>query len=301
MKVSVSGMSEHDQLTAQELRDLADLDALGLLDEIDQRRFERVFGDATIAEQDAIREQQATLLERLVGEPTEELPEELKERVCAAIRGEVEHLDETLAPLAKIGRRRRERAHREEERDYEAVPRSGEVAMFELAGVRRSAVLWRAASFALTASLIAAIFFLFDTAESAKTTADIASQQAGAEALDEAYPINLNELVQSTNADRVLGLATTGALAHGSFTVVLNTKDNTATLVTIGVAIGDYTINYTNASGVANALGFSVSTPSTIIDLKGLPEGLAARLASEPWEIKDSGSLTIAVCNPTRT
>ena len=49
-------MSEYRQDPAQELRDLADLEALGLLDEIDQRQFERALAEITIVEQDAIRE-----------------------------------------------------------------------------------------------------------------------------------------------------------------------------------------------------------------------------------------------------
>lgn len=291
-------MSEHGHPTARELRDLADLDALGLLEEIDQRRFERAFGDATIAEQNVIRERQATLVERLVGEPTEELPTELKERVFAAIRGEIENLDEALAPLARIGRRLRERAQREEERGIDALP----IANLELDRIRRSAILWRAASFALTASLIAAIFFLFDTSGSAEKAHMLASQQAASEELLESYGHDLDALVQEDNADHVLGLATTSTF-RGAASVVLNTSTNSAKLVTLGLKPGTYTINYLDTKNVVQTLGFTVAFPSTIVDLAqagALPPGFAKLLASTTWEIKDSDNITVAVCNPIR-
>ena len=53
-------MSSQDTMKSSELRELADLDALGLLDEVDSHRFEQAFSNATIAEQETIRTRQST-------------------------------------------------------------------------------------------------------------------------------------------------------------------------------------------------------------------------------------------------
>lgn len=300
-------MSEHEIPTGQELRDLADLDALGLLDEIDQKRFERALADATIAEQDRIRDRQAALVERLVGEPTEALPEDLKQRVMDAVRCEIEQFDASLAPIARIGRRKRERMQREVELAAQGAGTGSGFASLELRGVRRSAVIWRAASFALAASLVAAIFFLYDTTGSALKIEELAYQQVGSEELREVYGEQI-ESVLATPGNRVLGLATVDLAENaantktmqGAFNAVLNTKENTLHLITFAVTPGEYTIHYEDEQGVARTIPFSVGVKTAVIDvgLNGeLPTGLARHLQNTSWDIRNSSDQLLFRCN----
>jgi len=311
-------MSEHEIPTGQELRDLADLDALGLLDEIDQKRFERALADATIAEQDRIRDRQAALVERLVGEPTEALPEDLKQRVMDAVRCEIEQFDASLAPIARIGRRKRERMQREEELAAQGAGTGSGFASLELRGVRRSAVIWRAASFALAASLVAAIFFLYDTTGSALKIEELAYQQVGSEELREVYGEQI-ESVLATPGNKVFGLATVDLVENaanandlaenaanaktmqGAFNAVLNAKENTLHLITLAVTPGEYSIHYEDEQGVARTIPFSVGLKTTVIDvgLNGeLPTGLARHLQNTSWDIRNSSDQLLFRCNP---
>ena len=96
-------MSDSDQITFQQLCELADLDVLGLLDEVDQSDFEQGFNGSTPLEQDQLRERQAQLVTRLVGElgldDSEGPTEELKQRVIESILSENQRLEASLAPL----------------------------------------------------------------------------------------------------------------------------------------------------------------------------------------------------------
>ncbi|HAW96122.1 MAG TPA: hypothetical protein DCX60_07600, partial [Phycisphaerales bacterium] len=92
------------EMTHQELLDFADLDVLGLLDEVDSTRFEAAFQKATPADQDLIRERQAALATQLVGAPDAHvLSAELKARVLGTIQSENDAIDSALAPVARIG------------------------------------------------------------------------------------------------------------------------------------------------------------------------------------------------------
>ena len=296
-------MSDYQQGPLQELRDLADLEALGLLDEIDQRQFERALAEVTVVEQDAIRERQAALVQRLVGEPTEELPEGLKARVCAAIRGEIELHDESLAPLARIGRRRRERNQLGENVGLRrplimGAPESA----LELARVRRSAVIWRAASFALTASLIAAVFFVFHAEKSAEEAVRYASQQAGNEELLRVFGHNLEDLLREDNNEEILGLAT-AVEQRGSLGVILNKSTNSVKLIALGVAPGNYSIKYQVEGRGTVSVPFQVTGQmgASIVDLAlaGAPAGLAQDLLSVKWRVENGEGNVVATCNPS--
>lgn len=294
-------MTDYRHEPTQELRDLADLEVLGLLDEIDQHKFEVAFDQATIVEQDAIRERQAALVQRLIGDPDGCLPEELKARVCAAVRDEIDLHDETLAPIAKIGRRRRERVQASES---VAVPDEDHQSstVFEYAKVRRSAALWRAASFALTASLVAAVFFVFHAEESAEEAARYASQRAGHEELLSIFGHDLDDILREDNSEEVLGLATSVG-QRGVVGAILNKDTNSVKLLTFGLAPGEYTIRYQTEDQVPVSVAFEVTGQmgSTVVDLASAdhPGGFAQDLLSRKWRIENAAGNIVAVCNPS--
>lgn len=287
-------MTANERMTSHELRELADLDALGLLDEIDTRRFEEALKSATVTEQEQIRTRQATLLHRLVGEPVEELPEGLRERVLAAVHGEIQQQDEALAPIATIGRRRRERAARMLD-PVESVSTATSVNPRELNRVRRAAFLWRAASFGLMAGVLAALFFSMQMRDWVKKTEELASQKSNNLELREAFGDNLDELTNPTGADHVIGLATTYN-RRGSITAILQTAPtvNSVKLVVVGLKKGTYTISVKDTNEWVDSHTFTVREENTIVALDGLPEGAAQRLAVAEWKILDSNNILVA-------
>lgn len=288
-------MTSHERMTSTELRDLADLDALGLLDEIDTRRFEQALAGATIAEQELIRTRQATLLQRLVGEPTDELPEGLRERVLAAVRGEIDQMDEALAPIATIGRRRRDRSMRMAER-VEPDAATIHTSPLELGRVRRAAFLWRAASFGLMAGLLAALIFSFSMRQWVKKTEAIASQKANNLELRETYSDDLNELTNPSWSDEIVSLQT-APRQRGGIIALLQTAPakNVVKLQVTGLKKGEYTIRIKEGPEWIIAHTFTVHEENTIVTLDNLPSGAARRLAVADWRVVDSDGIPVAL------
>jgi len=287
-------MSSQDQITPAELRELADLDALGLLDEIDSRRFEQALQAATVTDQESIRTRQATLLQRLVGAPVDELPEGLRERVLGAIRTEIEQMDEALAPIATIGRKRRERSTRTADAMEPLAP-APTINPLEMVRVRRAAFAWRAASFGLMAGLMAALVFAYSMSQVVKTTEAVASQKFNNAALRDALSDNLNELTNPSESDKIISPATVSN-QRGSITALLQTHQdkNVVKLAIIGLAKGEYTIKIKEGNSWLPAHTFTVHEENTLVTLEDLPSGAAQRLAVSDWRVVDSNDILVA-------
>ena len=291
-------MSDLNRITFQELADLSDLDVLGLLDEVDQPIFERGFNAATPLEQDQLRERQAQLVTRLVGElglaDSKALPAELRQRVLSAIESENELIAASLAPLARIGRRRRERMQR-------SIPHPSATTVqpdstLQLRQVTRSAVIWRAASFALMAGLLASLIAGIWISRDAQVAYRLASQQSASEQLKERYAIDLDKMLLANEGQHVLGLSTEVA-NNGAITVRLDKQENTVELLVFGMAPGDYFIDYM-IDGQRNKIAFRVDHRATVIPFNEVPDGLAGTLASSSWSIADQDGNIVARCNP---
>jgi hypothetical protein len=293
-------MSDPNQITFQELSDLSDLDVLGLLDEVDQPIFERGFNAATPLEQDQLRERQAQLVTRLVGElgsaDSQALPADLRQRVLNAIDSENQLIAASLAPLARIGRRRRERM----QRSLPHLPTStGQPdSALQLRQVTRSAVIWRAASFALMASLLASLIAGIWISRDAQVANRLASQQSASEQLKERYVVDLDAMLLAGENQYVRGLSTKVA-NNGAFAVHLDKdkKKNTVELLVFGIDPGDYFIEYMK-EGTRKKIGFRVDHRTTVVSFDEVPVGLAHTLASTSWSITDEDGITIAEWNP---
>ena len=293
-------MSDSDRITFQELCELSDLDVLGLLDEFDQPLFEHGFNVATALEQDQIRDRQAQLVTRLVGElglaDTEVLPTDLKQRVLAAIDSENQLLEASLAPLARIGRRRRERMHRTQVQSTHALAPVDSV--LQLRQANRSAVIWRAASFALMASLLASLIAGVWISRDAQEVNQLASQHSASQQLKERYDLDLDSIVHASEPHQhVLGLSTEGRF-NGAMAVRLDTEANAVDLLVFGMNPGDYAIQYTK-NDVSKKIQFKIHERTTVvqIDGSGIEDGLAKALASSRWSIIDSDGIVVARCN----
>tara|TARA_B100001059_G_scaffold234766_1_gene278169 strand:+ start:1049 stop:1945 length:897 start_codon:yes stop_codon:yes gene_type:complete len=289
-----------NELTHQELLDFADLDVLGLLDEVDTTRFENAFQKATPADQDLIRERQAEFATQLVDTSNElSPPEQLKARVLESIQTENDAIDSALAPVARIGigRWRREQIGGTlvQPADESHLEESGDPT--QMRRLQRSSAIWRAASFGLIAGLAVSLLIGYSMVESAREATRLASQRAASEQLSELYPQNLGSVINNFKRDQVLGLAT--SFAHrGSITAILNTEENNVRLMVFAIKAGDYSISYTDDAENEHRLGFKVDEGMTVVEMASLDQGVARALSSRKWVVRDSNNSVVAVCNP---
>ena len=148
-------MTSVEPMTPRQLLELASLDALGLLDDVESAAYTRSFHDAPATIQDEVLRLQAEIANDHLLLAGEEPDPELRERVLRAVADALEK-DDSLAPLARIGKPRRTT-----DRDI-----GGRVI---LGG---SGQFWRAASFALAGvSLIMAYFMAMGRQASDDVTA----------------------------------------------------------------------------------------------------------------------------------
>tara|TARA_B100001059_G_scaffold233848_1_gene274866 strand:+ start:257 stop:1153 length:897 start_codon:yes stop_codon:yes gene_type:complete len=289
-----------NDLTHQELLDFADLDVLGLLDEVDLTRFESAFQKATPADQDLIRERQAALVTQLVGVPDEKsVPAALKTRVLGTIQTENDAIDSALAPVARIGigRWRREQATGASVQPADPEHPESPSDPFLIRRLQRSALIWRAASFGLITGLAVSLLIGYSMVENAKEATRLASQRAASEQLSELYPQELASVINNFKSDQVIGLAT--SVAHrGSITAILDTEENNVRLMVFAIKAGEYAITYTDDAENEHRLGFKVDEGMTVVHMDSVDEGVARALASRKWAVRDSNNALVAVCNP---
>ena len=89
-----------EPMTPRELLELASLDALGLLDTVEEAVYTRSFHDAPATVQDEVLRRQAEIASDLQLLPADEPDPNLRERVLKAVAAAVERDEATLAPLA---------------------------------------------------------------------------------------------------------------------------------------------------------------------------------------------------------
>ncbi len=135
-------MTSVEPMTPRQLLELASLDALGLLDDVESAAYTRSFHDAPATVQDEVLRLQGEIANDHLLLPGEEPDPELRERVLKAVADALAR-DDSLAPLARIGRQQRTT-----DRNIDGRVHLGGSGQF-----------WRAASFALAGvSLIMAYF-----------------------------------------------------------------------------------------------------------------------------------------------
>ena len=281
--------TDNDLMTPAELRELADLESLGLLEEVDAERFDRAFAAATVVEQEFIRNRQATMTRQLVGTPLKELPKGLRDRVLAAIRAENERVAETLAPLASIGARAAA-----ESANYETESAMSTTQSIEVRRIRRAAVLWRAASFALMAAVLASMFMAADYRHWAKQAAELASQESNAIEFRETYGERLSEITSESVSNEIVSLAS-AQNARGSVSALLDTDANVVRLAVLGLAPGSYTVQRRDASSPWTTVAeFELYDSNTMVTLENNTSGFADSLARLDWRIVDANGLPVA-------
>jgi len=148
-------MSHVPPMTRDELLELAPLDALGLLDEYDALLFSRGYHAAPERVRIEVRELQAAVAADESLLPDVVPSEGMRSRVIEAVRREADEAVD-LAPLATIGRAR---PRTMATLDRPAAPAAGPIRPRRRLVDSLAGQAWRAAAFALAASLVVAVYF----------------------------------------------------------------------------------------------------------------------------------------------
>ena len=169
--------------------------------------------------------------------------------------------------------------------------------VLQLRQANRSAVIWRAASFALMASLLASLIAGVWISRDAQEANRLASQLSASQQLKERYDLDLDSIMHANAGQHVLGLSTEPRF-NGAMAVRLDTEANAVDLLVFGMNPGDYAIQYTK-NDVTKKIQFKIHERATVvqIDGSGIEDGLAKALASSRWSIIDSDGIVVARCN----
>ncbi len=261
-------MTSPNPMGRQELIDLAALDAHGLLDEYEEAHYSRSFLDAPAVVQDEIRQVQAELASDTILLPDEEPRPSLRQEV---LDGVGEAVGKKLAPLATIGQLRS--SARETRLNLTA-----------------STPLWRAAVFALAATLIVLAYFSADAYRHGNTIARLALNNNTAAQLEQLIGPTFKDFLFDQHTKRIV-LTPFDSDAEFRAVVFTNEATNEVFLVTAGLPRSpgeDYTLQVKHADGSLE----EVETFASSGGLGGMRlEGIsAAVLAATTWQITSDGA-----------
>lgn len=264
-------------MTHEELLELAALDAFGLLDEYEAALYTRSFHKASAAVQQQIVELQAELVADESLLPGEEPDPSLRQRVLKAVSQAVESEAADLAPLASIGR----------------APRAAEPVVAQSHQPRVSIYFWRAAVFALTASLLVVGYFFHEAYNHNNELTRTAISENTRDQLEDLIGPTFKEFLNDPNARRVALTSADPEEFRGS--AMLYIKEDEQQVFLLGVDIPQtaqpYTLVATASDGSTQTLR-SFDTNGTIVGIR--VDGVAGNvLASNQWSITDSNGTVL--------
>ena len=260
------GNNYSDRMTPEagrgpDLRALAVLDALGLLDDVDAAQFDRAFRDSPAALQAELRVIQAAAVADPAFLAAEEPSAELKLQTLTRVMTAVEQQESQFAPIALIGRM----ASRGSRRVARSVDTTDlvEKAM-ELAVLRKdverftvSSYYWRAASIALTAALTVALVFQLLNSGFALKVSEYALGNASPNQIFDSLD-HPGALARFERASFLRGLSSKDVLAtteSGTLTLAVDTTNGTLMGIAIGVKTGTYTLRHRSDLNVITNVG----------------------------------------------
>lgn len=262
-------------MSREELLELAVADALGLLDEYEAALFTRSFHHAPIPVQDEIRALQA----QVATDPlllSNELPDPaLGTQVLARVAQAIDEENSELAPLATIGRPRIDRDRRE-------APMV----------LTRSWQFWRAACFALAASLLVCIYLFVDATRHGRVVTNAALQASTQDYLRELIGGQFRDFVHNSACEEI-HLVHASDRARGQATVYLNRTTGEAFLFGVGLPKdqGELRLSYRSESGETHAISaLTVAAPVTGVRIDALP---VAALSAVSWMLTDSAGVVL--------
>ena len=258
------GNNYSDRMTPEagrgpDLRALAVLDALGLLDDVDAAQFDRAFRDSPAALQAELRVIQAAAVADPAFLATEEPSAELKLQTLTRVMTAVEQQESQFAPIALIGRM----ASRGGRRVARSVDTKDLVEQaMELAALRKdverftiSSYYWRAASIALTAALTVALVFQLNNSSFALKVSEYALGNAASKQVFEAmeHPGGALRFEKATFLRSLV--SKDGAAASGTLTLAVNINNGAVMAIAIGVQKGTYTVRHRSMLNVITPIG----------------------------------------------
>ncbi|MEN9641896.1 MAG: hypothetical protein RIR77_1085 [Planctomycetota bacterium] len=264
------GNNYSDRMTPEagrgpDLRALAVLDALGLLDDVDAAQFDRAFRDSPAALQAELRVIQAAAVADPAFLATEEPSPELKLQTLTRVMTAIEQQESQFAPIALIGRM----ASRGSRRVARSVDTKDLVEQaMELAVLRKdverftvSSYYWRAASIALTAALTVALVFQLLNSGFALKVSEYALGNASPRQIFESLD-HPGALTRFERASFLRGLSSkdvTATTESGTLTLAVDTTNGTLMGIAIGVKTGKYTLRHRSDLNVITTVGTFVA------------------------------------------
>ena len=260
-------MSLPESMSREEMLELAQLDALGLLDEFESQAFNRYFHRATAALQEEIRALQAVIAADTSLLPAEEPVDTLGPRVVRAVKDSVAAEQAALAPIASIGPRRQFGAGHDAGQGMELMEARlvQQEARADAMRWTRSARTWRAASFVLGGLFLVSMYFNALTSRQAVVIGQLALNASTHRELARKIRARSGDLIE--NASVVRGMAPARGGVNGSATAYVDRRGN-AFVLALGLMedAGPYTIRVVDEKGVATTVAtFEVHQPVTAV------------------------------------
>jgi len=250
-----------DSSRGPDLRALAVLDALGMLDDVDAAQFDRAFRDAPAAMQSELRAVQAAAVTDPTFLSTEEPSADLKLQTLTRVMTAVEQQESQFAPIALIGRM----ASRGGRRTARSVDTKDLVEQaMELAALRKdverfsiSSYYWRAASIALTAALtVALVFQLLNSGFALKVSQYALGAAAPQQIFDSLkHPGSMARFENATFLRGLRNTSTTATSNFGTVTLAVDAATGTVMAVAVGVKPGTYVLRHRSETNFVTEVG----------------------------------------------
>ena len=233
-------MTSSVETSREELLELAPLEALGLLDEVDERRFDISFNEAAPNVQDEVRDLQAAVAAEFGSAGSESPDRSLRYRVLAALSAAVEEDDEQCAPIAAIGTprafQRNVIAEASSKEPEEIDPKLAEAIRRER--YARSSLIWRAASIALGCGLLVTLYFTNQISQNSQELVELALGNSNSMELREQIGPTYEEFVNSSTSVVHSMASVDPATVSGGITVFIEPKKELGLLLGFSLALG---------------------------------------------------------------
>ena len=163
-----------EPISLDELRDLAILETLGLLEEVDEAKFERAFAALSPDQQAELLDLQSAVAVEIAAAGDEEPDRALRYKVLARLASEIDQDASACGPIASIGERVRAIGSDARSTPGLAPAEADANLMIVVRRMRRSSMIWRAATFVLGSSLIALVVIQQQTTNLSSRLLDLA-------------------------------------------------------------------------------------------------------------------------------
>lgn len=206
-----------EPISVDELRDLAILETLGLLEEVDEAKFERAFAGLSPDQQAELLDLQSAVAVEIAAAGDEEPDRALRYKVLARLASEIDQDASACGPIASIGERVRAIGSDARSTPGLAPAEADANLMIVVRRMRRSSMIWRAATFVLGSSLIALVVIQQQTTNLSSRLLDLADNNISLKELQGkldgiGFPENDARLLfDSTTARSVAMAGSTGA------------------------------------------------------------------------------------------